>query len=103
MPGALSWNPDLASLTQCWCPLPWEGGGKCHPRTEPWTSLSTGLVVNRRRCRAKGALKALGCIVYIFSCGDDTGGARKMEAGLTSKKAVTGLYFKYSDDNLKLH
>lgn len=46
--------------------------------------------MNRRRCRAKGTSKALGSVVLVCSWGDGTSGGRKMEAGLKSKKAVTG-------------
>lgn len=98
VPRALSWNPDLTSLTQCWCPLPWEGRGKCHPRTRALDQSLHRLGGRQKKMQSKGSPESIGMYCLHFHWGEggaDTGGGRKMEAGLKSKKAVTGLYFKH--------
>lgn len=54
-------------------PLPGRVGASVTQEATPWASLFTGLAVSRRRCRAKGTMKALGCVVHVFSCRDGAG------------------------------
>lgn len=73
-PGALSWNLDPVQLTPVLVPTLGRVGASVTQEAAPLTRIFIGLVVNSGRCRAKETVKALGCIVYIFSWGDGAGG-----------------------------
>lgn len=78
-----------------------EGGGQCHPRGSTPDPYLHRLGGEQREMQSKGNCESTGMYCLHFQLGGWCRWGRKMEVGLKSKKAVTGLYFKCLGDRFK--